>query len=80
LELLADIVQRHRRAVQTIGKINKLAKINHNDCKFFDEMMTKYSKYEHSQSDEAPVTLPGPDELNEDLNNLKKWHDNFKKR
>lgn len=80
LELLADIVQRHRRAVQTEGKINKLAKINHNDCKFFDEMMTKYSKYEHSQSDEAPVTLPGPDELNEDLNNLKKWHDNFKKR
>jgi len=80
LELLADIVQRHRRAVQTIGKINKLAKINHNDCKFFDEMMTKYSKYEHSQSDEAPVTLPDPDELNKDLNNLKEWHDNFKKR
>ena len=80
LELLADIVQRHRRSVQTIGKINKLAKINHNDCKFFDEMMTKYSKYEHSQSDEAPVTLPDPDELNKDLNNLKEWHDNFKKR
>lgn len=80
LELLADVVQRHRRAIQTIGKIDKLAKINHNDCRFFDEMMTKYSIYEHSQSDEAPVTLPDPDELNEDLNNLKKWHDSFKIR
>ncbi|MCD6455962.1 MAG: hypothetical protein J7K81_04135 [Methanophagales archaeon] len=80
LELLADVVGRHRRAVNTMGKINKLAKINNNDCKFFDEMMTKYSKYQHSHSNEAPVRLPNPDELNEDLNALKEWHDNFKKR
>jgi hypothetical protein len=78
--LLADVVQRHRRAVQTVGKIEKLAKINNNDCEFFDEMMTKYSRYEHSQSDEAPVTLPDPDELDKDLNNLKKWYDDFTKR
>jgi len=77
--LLADVVKRHRRAVHTI-KIDKLVKINHNDCKFFDEMMTKYSRYEHSQSDEAPVKLPDPDELDKDLNNLKKWYDGFIKR
>lgn len=77
--LLADVVQRHRRAVQTVGKIEKLAKINNNDCEFFDEM-TKYSRYEHSGSDEAPVTLPDPDELDKDLNNLKKWYDDFTKR
>ena len=80
LELLADVVGRHRRAVQTMGKIEKLAKINNSDCKFFDKMMTKYSKYQHSHSDEAPVRLPDPDELNKDLNNLKEWYDNFEKR
>jgi len=80
LELLADVVGRHRRAINTMGKINKLAKINNNDCKFFDEMMTKYSKYQHSHSNDAPVRLPNPDELNKDLNALKEWHDNFKKR
>jgi len=76
VELLADVVQRYRRAVHTT-KIDKLVKINRNDCNFFDEMMTKYSRYEHSQSDEAPVALPEPDELDKDLNNLKKWYDNF---
>ncbi|MCJ7773610.1 MAG: AAA family ATPase, partial [Desulfobacterales bacterium] len=79
VELLADVVQRHRRAVHTT-KIDKLVKINRNDCNFFDEMMTKYSRYEHSQSDEAPVALPEPDELDKDLNNLKKWYDNFTMR
>jgi len=79
VELLADVVERHRRAVHTT-KIDKLVKINHNDCKFFDEMMTKYSRYQHSHSNEAPVRLPNPDELNKNLNALKEWHDNFKKR
>ena len=60
-ELLADVVHRYRRAVNTIGKINKLSRITDIDCKFFDHMMTKYSRYEHSQPTEAPVQLPDPD-------------------
>ena len=79
-ELLADVVQRYRRAVNTMGKINKLSRISDADCKFFDEMMTKYSRYEHSQPGEAPVPLPDPDELQQDLEKLRDWRKDFRKR
>ena len=75
--LLADVVQRYRRAINTLGKIDKLAKINESDCKFFDAMMTKYSRYEHAQPIEAPVTMPSPDDLETDFKALKAWHDEF---
>lgn len=80
IELLADVVQRFRRPINTMGKINKLAKISAEDCKLFDELMTKYSRYEHAQPDEAPVSLPEPDELEADLKRLKKWLDSFSVR
>jgi len=77
---LADVVQRHRRDVQTKGKIHKLAKINVDDCNLVDAMMTKYSRYEHSQSAEVPVELPTPDELAADIDKLLTWLDEFKDR
>lgn len=79
-DLLADVVQRYRRAMKTMGKIDKLARITDTDCKFFDDMMTKYSRYEHSQPGEAPVALPAPDELQHDMEALKNWRDEFLKR
>jgi len=51
-DLLADVIQRHRRAIKTMGKLDKLADTQPEDCKFLDEMMTKYSRYEHAQSAE----------------------------
>lgn len=78
--LLADVVQRYRRAVNTVGKINKLARIKEGDCAFFDVMMTKYSRYEHSQPGELPVALPAPDELQQDMEALKKWYEEFENR
>lgn len=79
-DLLADVVQRFRRPINTMGKIGKLAKIKQSDCTFLDEMMTKYSHFEHSQPSEAPVPLPLPDELEEDLKKLKVWLDEFSAR
>lgn len=79
-DLLADVVQRYRRAVNTSGKIEKLARIEDSDCQFFDNMMIKYSRYEHSQSGEAPVSLPDPDELQEDMEDLKRWREEFVER
>lgn len=79
-KLLADIVQRHRRAVTTRGKIEKLAKISERDCLFFDKLMTKYSRYEHSQSLEAPVPHPEPSELKTDFNKLRQCLKDFDKR
>jgi len=79
-ELMSDVVHRYRRALNTMGKIGNLAKISEADCKYFDELMTKYSRYEHSQPLEAPVPLPEPDELELDFNRLKEWQAEFKKR
>ncbi|MEB8520215.1 AAA family ATPase [Acidithiobacillus ferriphilus] len=59
-ELMSDVVQRYRRAINTMGKISNLAKISEADCKYFDDLMTKYSRYEHSQPAEVPVMLPEP--------------------
>jgi hypothetical protein len=79
-ELLADVVQRHRRAVHTDGKIHKLARIRSADCELIDAMMSKYSCFEHSQSIEAPVQLPSPDEISADIDQLLAWHAEFTQR
>lgn len=79
-DLLADVVQRFRRSVQTMNKIGELAKINSDDCKLIDEYMTKYSKYEHSQSLETPVSIPAPDELKNDIEKILAWVNDFKNR
>lgn len=76
-ELLADVVQRFRRAITTQGKLEKLPRITPEDCKLFDEMMTKYSRYEHSQPNEAPVALPDPQELKKDMETLRDWRNSF---
>ena len=79
-ELMADVVHRYRRAINTKGKIGKLAKISKEDCTFFDDLMTTYSKHEHSHSSEAPVPLPKPNELESDFKKLKQWREEFTKR
>lgn len=50
---LSDIVQRHRREINTQGKIQGLAKISLKDCALVEKHMSKYSVYMHSQSSEA---------------------------
>jgi ABC-type lipoprotein export system ATPase subunit len=80
VHLLNDIVHRFRRAVQTQNRIDKLAKIKPEDCKLIDDFMTKYSRYEHSQSHETPIPPPEPDEIEQDLNQLKAWFEEFKNR
>ncbi len=79
-DLLADVICRHRRVIKTLNQIDKLADITPEDCAFIDEMMTKYSRYEHSQSVEAPVEVPQPDEISEDATKLKEWRDALEKR
>lgn len=79
-ELMADVVQRFRRAVTTQNKIGQLAKISLNDCSYLDAVMTKYSRYEHSQPDELPVPLPEPTEVANDLSELSQWLTEFTSR
>ena len=79
-DLLNRIVRRHRRSVTTDGRLELLSQITREDCKFIDDLMTKYSRYEHSQSQEAPSCLPEEPELRTDLDSLKTWRERFKKR
>ena len=74
--MLDGILERFRRSVQT-KQIKTLAKINIGDCALIDEMMTKYSRFEHSQSDEMAGALPTVDELHEDLSKVIVWIDEF---
>ncbi|WP_405243574.1 AAA family ATPase [Lentisalinibacter salinarum] len=76
-ELLADVVQRFRRAINTQGKLDKLARITAEDCRFLEDLMTKYSRYEHSQPNEAPVAPPKPGELKMDIEALRDWREAF---
>ena len=78
--LTQGVVLRYRRAIQTQGRLDRLALINECDCQLLERLMTKYSKYMHSQSFEAIVAHPTPDELQLDLQELKKWFDNFNNR
>jgi len=78
--LLNGIVLRFRRPVNTLNKLDKLSKIKPADCKLIDDLMTEYSKYEHSQSGEAPVAMPDPDQLERDLRRLQVWQEEFSKR
>lgn len=78
--MLADVVQRHRREVHTKNKIQHLAKITSTDCELIEDLMTKYSRFEHSQSNEAPIQVPEPDELKADMERLIAWHIEFTKR
>ena len=71
--LLNDIVRRFRRAIHTQNRIGHLAKIKPEECQLVDECMTKYSRCEHSQPGEAPVSLPEPDELAADFDRLQRW-------
>jgi hypothetical protein len=77
---LSDVIQRHRRDVNTTGKIKGLLKIKESDCGMIDDLMGRYSCYEHSQTSETPVDVPSPNELKNDIKALLIWHDEFKGR
>ncbi len=79
-DLLNGVVKRHRRSVTTDNLIFELAKIMPDDCKCLDDLMTKYSFFEHSQSDEVPLSLPDEADLRADLEKLKEWRAQFKAR
>ena len=79
-DLLNKVVKRHRRSITTDNRLAPLPLIRQEDCQFIDELMTKYSCYEHSQSSETPVFIPEEEELRRDIESLKTWREDFKKR
>jgi ABC-type histidine transport system ATPase subunit len=78
--LLSEIVLRYRRDIQTKNKLSNLLKISKEDCDMLDDLMTRYSFFEHSQPPESPIKIPEPTVLDADLNSMIKWHEEFKAR
>ncbi|UKV13210.1 hypothetical protein L6172_14255 [Thalassospiraceae bacterium SW-3-3] len=78
-DLLCGVVQRFQRPVHTL-KLKDLAKLTDADCNFLDSLMTKYSRFEHSQPTESPVNLPTPDGLLADMSSLKVWREEYGNR
>ena len=79
-DLLNEVVKRHRRSVTTDNRIGSLHLIRSEDCQMIDELMTKYSCYEHSQSLEAPAFIPEEPELRVDIESLRDWRKAFFER
>lgn len=79
-DLLNKVVLRHRRGIQTDGRLRAIQGILVEDCRLIDELMTKYSCYEHSQSTEIPMIIPEEAELRTDLEGLSVWREQLHKR
>ncbi len=77
--LLAGVIQRHSREVHT-KVIWDLLKVEAQDCQLIDDMMTKYSKFEHSQPIESPVEVPEPAALEADIDQMLVWCETYRKR
>lgn len=77
--LLQSVVIRFRRSVQTL-RLKNLLHIEKADIQLIDELMTKYSYFEHSQPIETPAPLPNVSEIEADFQKLKTWLDSFRKR
>ena len=67
------MVKRFRKDIQTKNRLEKLADITIEDCQMFDRLMTRYSYYDHSMSDETPLIELSVDELEADLVELQTW-------
>lgn len=80
VDLLAEIVVRHRKDVQTKNRIHYLAKITKEDCEMLEKLMTDYSFYEHSHSNDTAVEIPEPDALDASFDQIVDWHQEFKAR
>ena len=79
-ELLNNIVGRFRRSIITQGRLQKLSMINSHDAELIDDLMTRYSVYEHSQSMELPSDPPGADDVAKDIEALRNWIKEFRAR
>ena len=78
--LLNEVVLRYRKSVTTYNRIAWLSHITEADCNLIDEMMTKYSYYDHSMADETPLQEFSVEEIENDLDRLIAWLDDVKKR
>jgi len=79
-DLCSGVINRYRREINTLNKLQRLSAITPADCALIDGMMTKYSAFEHSQPMDTPSWLPDPDELLKDVQDMLEWCKTFNNR
>ena len=79
MELLSKVVTRFDYSIKTMC-LRYLHIITDDDINLFEEMMTRYSYFDHSQSVERPVSLPSVDDVEKDIDRVLAWSEDFKKR
>ena len=79
-DLLNKVVLRHRRSVTTDGRLAQLHGILPDECNVIDDLMTRYSCFEYSQSGEAPIIIPEADALKIDIEKLITWRKDLSER
>ena len=79
--LLNGVVIRYDRAIHTLS-LNKLSDITPDDIQKVDEGMTKSSRFlvGHDQAQAISEPVPQPEELSQDIDNLKIWAKEIRKR
>lgn len=70
--LIGEVVMRFRKDVQT-KRIKYLPSITQTDCDIIDEMMTKYSAYDHSMASETPLQEFEVSEIEADMGRFTVW-------
>jgi energy-coupling factor transporter ATP-binding protein EcfA2 len=78
--MLNTVVLRFRREVMTKGLLRQLSNITQEDCDLIDDLMTRYSVYEHSQADDLPAVPPELAQLENDMRSLADWIEVYTKR
>ena len=79
MELLSKVVTRFDYSIKTMC-LRYLHVITDDDISLFEEMMTRYSHFDHSQSVERPVSLPALEEVEKDIDRVLAWSEDFKNR
>lgn len=78
--MLNSVVLRFRREVMTKGLLRQISNVTQEDCDLIDDLMTRYSVYEHSQADDLPAVPPELAQLETDMKSLADWMEGYSKR
>jgi len=77
--LLSEVVVRYRRTIH-VTKVRSLAVIDQDDVRLLDQLMTRYSAFEHSQTADTRAPLPSIDQVERDVDILDQWARDFHKK
>ena len=77
--LLSSVIERYNIVIRS-SNVKSLAKINDEDCRLIDDLMTRYSANLHSSPNEVNRELPQVEVVQEDIKKLTDWRKEFIER